>query len=500
MLTQLSLQTLVDISRHPTLSKCIKRLIIGLDHLRAAKPETLPTLQEYERFRIALSSQDRLLDTGAAVELLAEALSNLPAVETVDIRDFNSASRFRDTNDRRARAASARVPEWKSYGHSEHGNWLGHLGSGLIDPYSPLSAHFVDRVFKLVLTALGRTTPGVQSLEVILRNSRVALRDDAFAVFPALDPGIPVFLRGLTRLHLDVCPEMPRVVPTIWQTPNVTGSDPPSPTTSFDPSTATLRRFLSFTPNVTWLRLNFSNQSFFLGAALFLHWLSFRPGAAPADGDNRPWSDFNPAPVALPLKKLDLGNLNVHSDVLAALVRKFSELEELSLKRIGLLFDASKYADDETSHGSPWPRFFLKLPTRAPKIKSLSLRNLRSGRYGLMDDVVFDDGTTNADAHFANRPRRFVYELRDLDKDQAGIERLAAMTWAMRCFNKTRRRSSASESHEDDESDGSQDELHESVEEDSFGEDEVDEFYDHVDEDVDEEDVNGFGQVVEPDG
>lgn len=473
MITQLSLQTLLDISRHPTLSSCIKHLIIGLDHLKAAKPQTLPTLQEYERFRIALASQDRLLDTGAAVDLLAEALANLSRLETVDIRDFNSASRYRDTNDTRARAASARVPEWRSYGHSEHGTWLRHLGTVLIDPYSPLSADFVDRVFKIVLTALGQSTPPARSLEVLLRNPRVALRDDTFAVFPTLDPGIVTFLKGLTRLHLDVGPEPARIMPSIWQHPATV--DLPLSASCLDPSTANIRRFLSLAPNVTWLRLNFSGPTSIMTPSLLLRWLALKPDAPSADGISTTWGDANPGPIDLPLKKLDLGNVSVNPDVLAAVIRRFDQLEDLSLKRISLICDASKYNNEETDHGCPWPQFFRKLPARAPNLKGLSLRNLRSGpMFSRLEDVVFDDGTADADVNFANRPRRFVHELRGLDKDQTGLERLAAMTWAITTFH----RAHSNHSPEDSADEGSEGSggMSEVDSDDPFGEDEMDEF------------------------
>lgn len=450
MITQFSLQTLVDISRHPTLSRCIKSLIIGLDHLKAAKPETIPTLQEYQRYRVALASQERLLHTGAAVDLLVTALSNLPNLETIDIRDFNSATRYRDTNDTRARAASARIPEWRSYGASEHHAWLRHLNNSLFDPYSQLSHDFVDQVFKIVLTSLGRSAPPVKSLYVLLRNSQVGLKDDALAVFPALDVGIPAVLQGLTRLHLDMTAEVARIEPSIWQFPTPSNITPS--TSCFDPSTTNIRNFLSMTPNVSWLRLNFTLRSMHSAATpLLLCWLALKPDGPFTEGTKTTWSAVNPAPVALPLKRLDLGNLSVNPDVLAAVIRKFDMLEDLTLKRTSLLCERSKYADEDTDHGSPWPRFFRRLPARAPNLKTLTLRNLRGGpQIGVLDDVVFDDGTAKLDINFANRPRRFVIEMRDLDKDPGSLERLAAITWSSRSFL---RRRSGQTGHEDTDED-----------------------------------------------
>lgn len=475
MITQFSLQTLVDISRHPTLSRCVKSLIIGLDHLKAAKPQTIPTLQEYQRYRAALASQERLLHTGAAVDLLVTALRNLPNLETIDIRDFNSATRYRDTNDTRARAASARVPEWRSYGASEHHAWLRHLNNSLLDPYSQLSHEFVVQVFKIVLTSLGRSAPPVKSLYVLLRNSQVGLRDDALAVFPALDVGIPAFLQGLTRLHLDMTADVVRIEPSIWQFPSPLEITPS--TSCFDPSTTNIRNFLSMTPNVSWLRLNFTTPSMHSAVTpLLLCWLALKPDGPSTNGNKTTWSAVNPAPVTLPLKRLDLGNLTVNPDVLAAVIRKFDLLEDLTLKRTALLCDRSKYAD-ETDHGSPWPRFFRRLPARAPNLKSLNLRNLRGGpQVHLLDDVVFDDGTAKLDVNFANRPRRFVIEIRDLDKDPSSLERLASMTWANTSFMRARSGQTGYEDTDED-SDISEDESDlesEDPEEPVDGESEVD--------------------------
>ena len=43
MLTELSLQTLIDISNHPTLSQCLSHVIIGLDNYDDSRPPPIST-------------------------------------------------------------------------------------------------------------------------------------------------------------------------------------------------------------------------------------------------------------------------------------------------------------------------------------------------------------------------------------------------------------------------------------------------------------------------
>lgn len=430
----------------------MKHLIIGLDNFRGVKPQTLSTLPEYMAYRTGLASQDRLLDTGDAIHLISQALANLPNLVTVDIRDFNSPTRYRDTQDTRARAASARAPEWKSYGHSEYHDLLRRYGSWLIDPYVQGTSDFVDRVFRLVLTALGRSAAPIQSLEVLLRNPRAALRDDAFTLFPALDVGVPTVLHGLKTLHLHLSLD-PIPMPDIVRPPVSLNGNQLLPSAILDPATANLRRFLSFTPNVTWLRLNFVGQhGSEVSTTLLLCWLAQKPSDLHrmAVHTSGLWSDANPKPVDLPLKKLDLGNFSTEPETLSGVIMRFNQLEELSLRRIVLECDPSKYGNEEVDHGSPWPRFFRKLRTCTPKLKKLSLHNLATASTlstGTSEIVRFMD---NVAPTLANRVSK---DLSGLDKDKAALERLAESTWTDTCHRRVHNPDQVSENSDEEDLD-----------------------------------------------
>lgn len=479
MVTEFSLQTLVDIAEHQTISRCIKHLIIGLDNFKAVKPQTLPTLEEYQRFQSALYSQERLLDTGVAIDLLAKALAKLPNLETVDIRDFNSATRYRDKQTDRVR-----VPEWRSYGASEYRAWVGHLGTSLIDAYSPATSDFVDRTFKIVLVALGRSAPRLQALEILLRNSRIGLRDGAFVLSPALDNNLDAVLRGLKKLHLDLHLQPVAISPSVWSFPAPLVLT--APESLYDPTTTNLRFFLSFVPNVTWLRLNFVHLHGSQPAAtLLLAWLAANRSDPAPQVPGMSWSKANPEPVDLPLRRLELGNLSITADILAAVIKKFRLLEWLSLKGITLQDDPSHDEADDTFHGSPWPRFFRKLPARAPNLKNLSLRNLRVNQgavSNMSDDIIFVD----REMEFAT-PSRFVKELRDLDKDRTELAHLAETTWSVRDYI-YERHSLASEHNNDQEPhDGFQGVDEEDIEDDLLFESEDADEDDDMAEDLDGE-------------
>ncbi|KAJ9139351.1 hypothetical protein NKR23_g7914 [Pleurostoma richardsiae] len=102
MLTTFSLQTLIDISQHPVFSSELQHLIIGLDHYStSAWPPAAVGFDEMEAdstlaYMDAKTEQSDLLQTGKGLSMLTEALRNLPNLQTIGIRDFNSPTRTRD--------------------------------------------------------------------------------------------------------------------------------------------------------------------------------------------------------------------------------------------------------------------------------------------------------------------------------------------------------------------------------------------------------------------
>ncbi|KAF3771115.1 hypothetical protein M406DRAFT_105638 [Cryphonectria parasitica EP155] len=323
---------------------------------------------------------ERLLDTGAAVDILSEALSNFPNLETIDIRDFNSPTRYRDP-----KSAWGTVAEWRSYGSSEYRNWLSHRSrthSSLLRSGTHIKNVFTVRVFKVVLVAAGKSSNcNVKGLEILLRSRFGALSDTAFALAPELTGKLSAVLCGLTRLHLDLRLERVGIPPYIWKPSD--SARPDCAEAFYDPSTTNLRRFLASTPNVAWLRLNFVHDHLHSEpsvASRFLEWLALPPGQFSGDRDRSGWTDANPAPVTMPLRQLDIGHIQLRREILTSVTRKFGDLEQINLKGISLPAepDTSPFASISERHeNGPWTRYLRKLPSIAPKLKQLSLRRIQ---------------------------------------------------------------------------------------------------------------------------
>lgn len=398
VIDEFSLQTLVDISQHGALSKVITHLIIGLDELRAVDYQVsqLQSLDEFHRWRTADCAQRALLTGGGAVDLLSQALANLPNLKTIDIRDFNSNTRFRDAT------PGKRVPPWRSYGSSRYQQWP-QTSPWLLSLASETT--FLDTVFLTVLTAASRCSTALQGLEVILRNRQACLHDEAFSICGVPRGRLADALRGLNRLHLDLGPSI------VSQGSNLSGFAHRLPASWpqhdwCDPSTAYLRHFLALTPNLRWLRLNFyayrhggSSPSH---PSKLISWLALRPDFnAPVDA---PWGDGNPAPVTLPLRRLDLGYLTTTPAILRRLLSKFADLENISMRDIWLRGPAatsdSDQNDDDDNGDCLSAKFIRKLHVTNPKLKQVDLRGIWEGKSYKYNSIVFrneDDPTQCVD-------------------------------------------------------------------------------------------------------
>ncbi|KAH8775239.1 hypothetical protein F5883DRAFT_349109, partial [Diaporthe sp. PMI_573] len=364
MIDEFSLQTLVDISEHAALSKFMTHLIIGLDELQAShRLSRVDSVAEFSRWRAADCAQRALLHGGGAAHLLSKALANLPNLKTIDLRDFNSNTRYRDA------IPGQEAPQWRSYGSSRYQQWPRET-EWLVRLTAPTT--FTDTVFTVVLAAVARSAPTVKNLEVILRNRQICIQDDAFSTFGI--PGTPLAntLPALTKLHLDLdsqgspahpCPPQVDTPQHAW----------------FDPCTAYLRRFLALTPNVSWLRLNFhlhrNNSSLSSPPSKLITWLALRHTFnAPLDA---PWGEGNPVPIALPLQRLDLGNVTTSLVALRALLKKFVDLEHISMRLVRLQGPAATSVQNvdssDTTGDCVWARLIRTLRLNNPKLKKLEL-------------------------------------------------------------------------------------------------------------------------------
>ncbi|KAI3391036.1 hypothetical protein diail_8087 [Diaporthe ilicicola] len=438
MIDQFSLQALVDISQHPALSKVLTNLVIGLDEMRAIDHSflQLQAFDEFGRWRSADCAQQALLYGGGAVDLLSKALVNLPNLKTVDIRDFNSNTRYRDA------APGREVPQWRSYGSSQYQQWP--RESRWLLGYHP-QTNFLGTVFLVIITALGRCSKTLQNLEVILRNQTIALSDDAFAVLAIPDSGLATAVSGLTKLHLDLDERSTRRWPILQRQGAMPQLD------FYDPSTMYLRRFLGFARNITWLRLNFypyvhsnSNSS---SPSKLLAWLGLKPDFNPPS--DAPWGEVNPAPITLPLRRLDLGKVATTPAVLRRLLTKFADLEYISIRDFRLRTSQVTSKHDTDKDGDClWAKLVCNLHVTNPNLKQLELLRISQEAFGREDRIVFPKEAT---------PMEYESSVCARVIETTALERLADNTWTYtrwhRETNRYRRmdEDSSEEGFEDDE-------------------------------------------------
>lgn len=454
MITPFSLQTLVDISRHPTLGPCMTHLIIGLDYFKAIPPVYISRPEDYAQCKLAADVQDSLLDTGLAMQLFSTAFLNLRNLENVDVRDFTSPTRYRDAGSHQSLSGtrfSNAIPAWKSYGYSHLTPWSQYLdeeGSrrGLSVRLSQ-GQSFADRVFKVLVAALGQSGSHVRGLEVLSRHRHMALSDGAFAVNPILDMAdtqLPSVLSGLDKLHLDFDVTQSSLT---FPYRNHFSSDsvmPESAQEICDPTTANLRRLLGLTANLTWLRLN-DVGSDAPPATRLLFWLALDPEKPLGLADEACWSDINPKPVSLPLRRLDLGRMKVDLNTLELILRKFDKLESLSLRNITLHepnYIQQSIADDANG-ASTWTRLFRELPAFAPNLKHLLLGHLsqQETMHWETQAIVFGTPVMGSQVWY----RLYTEELHLID--QASLDSLAGRTWTMEAWSTAHQIDCPSDSH-----------------------------------------------------
>ena len=337
-----SLQALVDISKHPTLSPYLKHVIISTD-----RPKLNNWVQDRNDevracLEVAASDHMQLLATGGLRDMLVEAFANLTNLETVDIRDFNSRSRNRD----------GLGSQWKSYGAVAMAVSTGApVSPGATTDQDP----YTTQLFSAVTAALATAQARPKSIEVLLRSGTswrpFALHDTAFYIPPRMEASMSPLLAGLKSLHLSLAlTHSTRMRPFMIQ------------------------KFLSLTPNLTWLRLNFSNTTKNDSESV-LAWLALKDGQSPA-------TPIDMDPIRLDhLERLDLGSNEIEQGTLVKLVAKFAPtLISLYLRRVSLL-DLADHTREVKSN--PWEiclRAMSKMPNlnlRALDLSSIAVSSLR---------------------------------------------------------------------------------------------------------------------------
>ncbi|KAI1076767.1 hypothetical protein F5B20DRAFT_554499 [Whalleya microplaca] len=323
MITEFSLQALVDISKSRFASS-LTHLIIGLD--RPFETQYVSGI-DFERALWKCRGDEEyhshrnLLKTCQDVEYLTEALHNLPNLETVGLRDFNSRGRYRDGG------------SWNSYGAptlTSNGVTVASVG---------VSPRNVNHAFLSILRALGKTKSrglhSVTRLEVILRHS--SLSDEAFSIPRHLETDISPVLVELETLFLTLNSKT---------YPILVGDE-----TDFKAfSGFFLAQFLLGAKSLKHLRLNFT-QFAREDAEDILKWLSGAPGPgrnsqtpAPTAAQGmdtvmeRKLQEY-PSPPHFPnLEQLDIGMLTIDRWLLLRIIERYkTSLRRISLHKVTLV-------------------------------------------------------------------------------------------------------------------------------------------------------------------
>lgn len=343
MITEDSLQALIDIS-NSRLGPHLRYVHFGLDRFPEGVQRPLSDDDKERKFRERYANNFTLWNTGHHRDMLVEAFRNLPNLEDVIIRDFNSRQRSRDGPN----------AEWHSYGFTTAFNETGvSLNQGMTGIWnSGFPYQYCSQVFAAVLSALGAAKTNIKGIEILSRNAN-HLRDFAFNIPKFMEPSVMAVLQGLEKLHL--------CIDLAWRNPNV-GWSMNSGTSRSAPDLF-IRKFLSHATNLKNLRIN-EHRTNSAGLANLLDWM--------IDGDG------NGPPNSMPkLEELSLGTMNIDAPRLLKLVAKFApSLKKLELWKVTMVRNLPPNAPS-----SPTPKeiFWANFLKKLTEIPSLELRHFKVG-------------------------------------------------------------------------------------------------------------------------
>lgn len=343
MLHDFSLRALTEISKS-RLAPHLQFVNIGLDFI----PDDSPLAHQGPRgeaYRRMVADTMILWNSGALQDMLAEAFRNLPNLEGVVLRSFNSSRRSRD----------GWGYEWRSYGVNTITDRTGQRPA--LNRYGGKTRkELADRAFVAVLSGLAKSGSRPKGLEMMSRND-ISLSDFAFGIPWFLRENLLPVLQGLEKLHLTIDLD--------WR-PSAHAS---YGTSQQAPSYSMLLDFLKETANLKELRLN----------------------QVPGAMDSSP-SNLNDCLSALSqanhqalscLETFSLGRALVSYQTLLNFVRIFApQLKSLSLWRIALLQDLPEghLRLDGLPKTEFWPSFLKEMR----EISNLSLKHIMIGHAGQM--------------------------------------------------------------------------------------------------------------------
>ncbi|KAJ4987087.1 F-box domain-containing protein [Stagonosporopsis vannaccii] len=349
MITQPSLQALLDISRHVSLSKKLRHLIIATN-VYDDLPLRFRDSDACSSYMQGYADQKALLDNGIDREMLTEIFKGLINLETIDVRDF-CARRERDGT------------YWASWGattvQKETGMRLreSYCGTGS-------QSRFVSHIFSNLLYAMGVAGRSPPRFEVLFRQQPAGLPDSAFHLSNFTFPAVQPVLHNLRALFLTL-----NLGDVSAHTYHTYGGGTPARNIHG----RSLRHFLHCTPNLVHFRLNF--QKFHVDENMeFMRWLGTSPTRSPEPPQPTRITIEEPPPVSFPhLKALEFGQLDVDRDTLLAVLYRFApKLEHLSLWRMTIKSGPPGPYDPKPNI---WAQFFKALAS----VPDLELKYLKAG-------------------------------------------------------------------------------------------------------------------------
>ncbi|KAK2608709.1 hypothetical protein QQS21_002698 [Conoideocrella luteorostrata] len=353
MITQDSLQTLIDISKS-RLSRHLRDVHIGLDRFPEGSTRPLSDEVKEAKFRQRFADNFTLWNTGHHRDMMAEAFRNLENLTTIVIRDFNSRRRSRDGDS----------AEWHSYGYTTIFNETGvSLNQGMTGVWnSGLPNQYGSQVFAAVIFALGAANAKPKGIEIMSRNNN-EMRDFAFNIPAYLQSSVVPILQGLEKLHLSI--------DLAWRCCNLGWSAHAPGVTRAAPDLL-IRQFLAHTTNLKDLRIN-EHKTNNAGLIDLLDWMVGDGG----DSSSQSKSTQDAPVISMPhLEKLSLGAMSVDAPRLLKLVKKFaSSLKSLELWKVTMTRNMPPMARTPAPKEIFWAFFFKKLI----EIPGLDLKHFKAG-------------------------------------------------------------------------------------------------------------------------
>lgn len=336
MLTERSLQVLIDISKHPEFGSQVKHLVLCLDHYTDHFMGSTPLEDQGLEYLQGKGAQLALIASGAARDMLVLAMKSLVNLEVVDIRDFQQF--------------------FKSYGAAAVAQ---ETGVSLVTHPTSGFESMPSNVFNIVVQAIGQVVDrGAQrgiNIETVIRNNSWALSDAAFFLPAITRTETIVALKRIKKLHL--CLDMDHA--TFHQKAL---HDPTDTKERRWMAKSHLQLFLSNTSNLEELRLNFPKSPDQNLQRAFLYWIGL------------PRQFSCPIHFTAPLKRLELGLVRLSSEDYAGLFRKFKDtLEAFSIWNSAV--ELSRQEREDKVNG--WGHLFKKLAVQLPKLTEVVVGRLR---------------------------------------------------------------------------------------------------------------------------